>query len=345
VLIHATLEQYGRFLPGLHRESHELDQIADAVDAALRNYASPHRRTIRGLHRPFAVGEKTLVMGVVNVTPDSFSDGGRFLDPDRAIERGLKLAEEGADLVDVGGESTRPGASEVTPEAEWARIGPVLARLHGELKVPISVDTRHAAVAENALDAGADLVNDVGGLRDPEMRHLLARTGAPAVLMHMRGTPSTMQANLDYADVRAEVYGSLSDATEAAIAEGVESDRLLIDPGLGFGKSAAQNLELLAHLGEFRSMGFPIVVGASRKSFLGWALGNVPVEQRLEAGLAAAVVAAGEGADIVRTHDVAPTVRALTLVDSVRRPRPAEGRPGASPTRPRGATSNPSRVG
>jgi len=222
-------------------------------------------------------------------------------------------------VIDVGAESTRPGAIAVSPDAEWKRLEPVLAGLHGRLEVPISVDTRHAEVAARALDAGADWVNDVGGLRDPEMRRLLARTGAPAIVLHMRGDPGTMQSNTVYTDVRDEVYGALAEATERAIADGVAPTKLLVDPGLGFGKSAEQSLELLDHVGEFRSLGFPVVVGASRKSFLGAVTGKRPVDDRAEASVAAAVIAAIRGAELIRAHDVQATVRALAVVAAARR--------------------------
>jgi dihydropteroate synthase len=242
----------------------------------------------------------------------------------------LKLAREGADLLDIGAESTRPGASEVSVEEEWRRLEPVLTSLHTKTPVPLSVDTRHAEVARRALEAGADLVNDVSGLRDPEMRRLIARTGAPAVVAHMRGVPETMQRDTRYADVTGEVYAALAQAVALAVEEGVSAEGLLIDPGLGFGKSAEQNLELLARLSEFRSLGYPVLIGASRKSFLSRALGGVPPSERLEAGLAAAVIAARAGASYVRTHDVGPTVRALRLADAVERagfePEPSEPR-------------------
>jgi len=195
----------------------------------------------------------------------------------------------------------------------------VLSKLSEVSLVPISVDTRHPGVAARALDAGADLINDVGGLRDPGMRRLLARTGAPAIGMHMRGTPSTMQSATEYDDVLDEVFQALATATATAEAEGIARGALLIDPGLGFGKTAEQNFELLAHIGEFRSLGYPIVVGASRKSFLGAALGNAPISQRLEAGIAAAVLAAWDGVQVIRTHDVGPTVRALRFTQALRR--------------------------
>ncbi|MCI4357476.1 MAG: dihydropteroate synthase [Thermoplasmata archaeon] len=319
VVLTATLGQYQQLLPRLADGPPALQEVGTAIGTAITHRIRRSERIVRGLHRSFTVGGRTLVMGIVNVTPDSFSDGGRFFDPELAARQAHRLAEEGADLLDVGGESTRPGATAVSAETEWARIGPVLERLVGSISVPISVDTRHPAVAERAIEHGADLLNDVGGLREPGMRALVARSGAPVILMHMRGDPTTMRSNLVYTDLRAEVYGALSDACALAVSEGVHYDQLLIDPGLGFGKSPEQDLELLGHLSEFRSLGAPVVVGASRKSFLGWALGGAPIQARAEAGLAAAVAASQRGADIVRVHDVGPTVRALRLADRLPR--------------------------
>ena len=315
----ATPGQYRRLLEKLGRQPFGLRGVARAVADALRGYAARQPRTLPGLHRPIPVGGRTRVMGVVNITPDSFSDGGAFLAPEAAIERARTLETEGAEMIDLGAESTRPGAEEVSVEEEWNRLAPVLAGLHADTRVPISVDTRHAEVARRALEAGADLINDVSGLRDPEMRALLARSGAPAVVMHMRGEPATMQRDTSYADLRGEVFGALADALAGAAEDGIALGRLLVDPGLGFGKSPEQNLELLGHLGELRSLGCPVVVGASRKSFLGAALGGAGPEGRREAGVAAAVIAAREGAAYVRTHDVGPTVRALRFADAVGR--------------------------
>jgi len=314
-VLFATWGQYRRLLPKLERQPFRLKEIADEVDRALRAYVRRGPRTVPGAHRSFVVGDRPRVMGVVNVTPDSFSDGGRFLDPATAADEAARQAAEGADLIDVGGESTRPDASPTSAETEWQRVGPVLSALRDRLAVPISVDTRHPEVAANAVDAGADLINDVEGLRSEAMRRVVARTGAAAIVLHMRGTPSTMQQDLQYADLRGEVYAALASATDAARRDGVAPEKILVDPGLGFGKSAEQSLELLVHAGELRCLGYPVVVGASRKSFLGWALGgaNGPLE-RLEAGLAAAVIAAERGVALVRTHDVGATVRALRLV-------------------------------
>jgi dihydropteroate synthase len=278
-----------------------------------------------GAHHTLLLGERTRVMGVVNVTPDSFSDGGRFRDPGDAIIWAEVLASEGADVLDIGGESTRPGAVPVSPEVEWQRVEPVLRVLVGRVRVPISIDTRHPEVAARAVDAGVDIVNDVEGLRSEAMRRVVARTGAATVIMHMRGTPATMQQDLTYSDLRGEVLGWLRERTAAARSDGIAPEKIVVDPGLGFGKSPEQSLDLLDHAGEFRELGYPVLVGASRKSFLGWATGSPDPQDRLEAGIAAAVIAARAGVEIVRTHDVGPTVRALGLVAAVRSGRPFLG--------------------
>jgi dihydropteroate synthase len=321
VILLGSPGQYHQLFTKLRRPPSRLADIADAVESALDHYLSQAPRTIHGIHRSLSLGDRTRVLGVLNLTPDSFSDGGRYVTPPAALRRAREMVREGADAIDVGAESTRPGATTVSVAREIQRLEPVLGRLHEVLEVPISVDTRKPEVARKALALGADLVNDVSGLRDPAMRQLLVRTGAPAIVMHMRGTPRTMQRNVAYADLRGEVYAALADATARAIQEGVSPDQLLVDPGLGFGKAPEQNLELLHHLGEFRSLGFPVVVGASRKSFLGRATGGAPPAQRREAGIAAAVIAALRGAHVIRTHDVEATARALALVDAVRHGR------------------------
>jgi len=315
----ATWGQYRRLLPKLARQPFRLKAIGEEVDRALRAYVRHGPRTVPGAHGSLTLGDRPRVMGVVNVTPDSFSDGGKFLEPKDAISHALRLAAEGADVLDIGGESTRPGATPVSPEAEWRRVEPVIRGLTGQVSVPLSIDTRHAEVAAWAVEAGADLVNDVDGLRDEAMRRVVARTNAAAIVLHLRGTPPTMQADLTYPDLRGEVFRWLADRTDVALADGVDPDRLLVDPGIGFGKSAEQSLELLSHAGEFRSLGYPVVIGASRKSFLGSVLGSTDPADRLEAGLAAAVLAAERGVELIRTHDVGPTVRALAVVAATRR--------------------------
>jgi len=267
--------------------------------------------------RVLALGERTAVMGVLNRTPDSFYDGGRFADLDAALAAGERMAEQGADLIDVGGESTRPGAEPVEAEEQSRRVLPVIEALARRALVPLSIDTTHAAVARRALDAGAELVNDVSALEDPEMPALVAARAAGVVLMHRRGTARTMQLDTRYADLPADVGAFLRAAAERARAAGVPAERIFVDPGLGFGKSADGSLTLLRRLGQLARLGHPIVVGASRKSFIGQVL-ELPVEQRLAGSLAAAAAAAWLGAHVVRVHDVAPTVQVVRLIDALR---------------------------
>jgi dihydropteroate synthase len=247
-------------------------------------------------------------MGVLNVTPDSFSDGGRYLDPEAAIAHGLRLAAEGADVVDVGGESTRPGAPEVPSGTERDRVVPVIAALAPHVRV--SVDTRKPEVAEAAVDAGATLINDVSAALAP----VAAAAGVGWVAMHMRGTPATMQQDPRYDDVVAEVAAFL--AARAQEARDIGVDEVWVDPGIGFGKTAAHNLALLRHLRVLVALGFPVLVGTSRKGFLGALAGGAPPDDRLEGSVATAVWAMSQGAAMVRVHDVVPTVQAATLVGS-----------------------------
>lgn len=254
------------------------------------------------------------LMGVVNVTPDSFSDGGLFLDPDAAIAHGRELVDQGAEILDVGGESTRPGAEAVSAEEEQARVEPVVAGLSDWT---ISIDTSKLSVAEAALDAGASIVNDVTALRhDPEIGGLCAERGAGLILMHMQGDPRTMQANPVYDDVVDDVKAFLAERLRAAVDAGVDEERVWLDPGIGFGKALEHNLELLRRLGELRELGRPLVVGASRKSFIGKIDGS-DVTDRIGGSIASSVLAAAEGADVLRVHDVAETRQALALADAV----------------------------
>lgn len=254
------------------------------------------------------------VMGVLNVTPDSFSDGGRYLDPAAAEDRARQMLEEGAALIDIGGESTRPGAAPVEASAELARVLPVIERV-ARLDVVVSIDTSKPAVMREACAAGAGLINDVRALRQPGALEAARATGAAVCLMHMRGEPRTMQQDPVYADVVAEVRDFLASRLQACVDAGIPAAQILLDPGFGFGKSLAHNLSLLAHLSGLRGLGCPLLVGISRKSMLG-AVTGLPPEQRIHAGLAAAVLAVWQGASIVRTHDVRATVEALKLVAS-----------------------------
>ena len=265
----------------------------------------------------------TAIMGIVNVTADSFSDGGRFLDPGRALEHALRLVEEGADLLDLGAESTRPGggvygggARTVPAEEEIARLLPVLERLRPRVALPISVDTRKGAVARAALAAGADLVNDVSALAVPETAAAAAEAGAPVVLMHSRGELATMQSTIDFADVVSEVRAELAAARDRAIRLGVPADRIVLDPGLGFGKDSAQNFALLGDLGRLAPPGTPLVVGASRKAFLGTVDARPPDDRLPESlgAVAAALRAAPDHPLLVRVHDVLETLRFLAVL-------------------------------
>jgi dihydropteroate synthase len=256
----------------------------------------------------------TKLMGVVNVTPDSFSDGGLYLDPSAAVAHGLELVEAGAEVLDVGGESTRPGAEPVGVGEELRRVVPVVEALKG---TRVSVDTSKAPVAAAALDAGAEIVNDVTALRgDPEMASICAERGCTVVLMHMLGEPRTMQEDPRYEDVVDDVKAFLAERLEAAVAAGIDEERVWLDPGIGFGKTAAHNMELLRRLGELRELGRPLVVGTSRKSFIGRVDGS-PASQRLGGTIASSVLAAAEGADVLRVHDVAELRQALAVAAAI----------------------------
>jgi dihydropteroate synthase len=269
--------------------------------------------------RSVTTGARPLVMGIVNVTPDSFSDGGQFLDTTAAVEHALRLAAEGADILDVGGESTRPGSKAVPVDEELARVIPVVRALAARVDIPISVDTSKAEVARQALGAGASIVNDVTAARgDPDMVGVVREFGAGVVLMHMQGTPETMQLNPHYQNVVAEVRAFLASRVLAFQEAGVAADRLAIDPGIGFGKTFAHNMTLLRDLGELASIGRPVVLGVSRKGTLGQITGR-PRAERLAASLAAACYCASHGAaQILRAHDVAPTVDAAKVIAAIR---------------------------
>jgi dihydropteroate synthase len=255
-----------------------------------------------------------LIMGVVNVTPDSFSDGGLFLDADAAVEHGLRLVDEGADILDVGGESTRPGAEPVGEEEERERVLPVVERLARDAGARLSIDTTKLAVARAALDAGATLVNDVSAFRfDPGMAALVAETGAGCCLMHMLGEPRTMQEDPRYEDVVSDVKAFLEERLAFAVSEGIDEERVWLDPGIGFGKTVEHNLDLLRRLDEIVAIGRPVVVGTSRKSFLGKLVGGRDEHQRLPGTIATNVLALERGASVFRVHDVAQNADALAV--------------------------------
>lgn len=257
-----------------------------------------------------------VVMGVLNITPDSFSDGGRFLDPDKAVAQARAMVEEGAAIIDIGGESTRPGAAQVSAEEELDRVLPVLEALH-DVPVPISIDTTKPAVMAQAVAAGATLINDVRALQEAGALEVAASLGVPVCLMHMQGTPRTMQADPQYEDVVGDIHRFFEQRMEACLAAGIGEHNIVLDPGFGFGKNLAHNLALLRRLHEFLDLGRPLLVGLSRKSMLGKLLDDAPADQRLPGGIAAAVIAVWQGASIVRAHDVKATVDALKVCDAV----------------------------
>lgn len=265
------------------------------------------------------LSSRTHVMGVLNVTPDSFSDGGRYLRPDRALAHAERMAEEGADLIDIGGESTRPGALPVPLKEELRRVIPVIKRVAARCRLPISIDTSKAEVARQAIEAGAAMVNDVTALLgDPEMAGVVADAGVPVVLMHMRGTPETMQRSPRYRALMEELLCFFRGRIAAAVAAGIDRHRIVIDPGIGFGKTVAHNLEILNRLKLLARLNRPILIGPSRKSFLGRLI-DQSVDQRLEGTAAAVTAAVLHGAEVVRVHDVAEMVRVVRVADAIYR--------------------------
>ena len=280
--------------------------------------ATRRRFVLRLRSRRLVLGERTLVMGVLNVTPDSFSDGGRFFSAKRAIRHALEMQRAGADLIDVGGESTRPGSFGISAEEELRRVLPVLKGLKGRLRIPVSIDTVKAEVAEAALAAGAEMINDISGLRfDPRMAEVARRRRVPLLLMHIRGTPETMQKQPFARNIWRELERGLGWSVKEALRAGVKKSQLLIDPGIGFGKSAEQNLEILRGLERLKKFRLPIVIGTSRKTFIGKVLGGAPPEGRLWGTAATVAASVFGGAHIVRVHDVAEMAQVVRLGDSI----------------------------
>jgi dihydropteroate synthase len=271
------------------------------------------------------LGRRTLMMGVLNVTPDSFSDGGDFFHTKRAVHHALVMQRDGADIIDIGAESTRPGSHGISADEELSRLLPVLQALRDKLKIPISVDTQKSAVAESAIGAGAEIINDISGLRsDPELASVAAKHGVPLILMHMRGTPLTMQEGPFARDVVRDVIGGLRRSIALAKKLGVSQSQIVIDPGIGFGKSHSQNYELLAKLPELARLGFPLLVGTSRKGFLGATLAQhgkpAPAEKRVFATAATVTASILNGAHIVRVHDVAEMKQVALVADGLLEP-------------------------
>lgn len=319
VLLIGSRKQLDGLCRKLKLQPFGLSAISGELAALLHNTASSPaywqtaQRRIK-LDRP-------LIMGILNVTPDSFSDGGRFVDPDRAVEHALQLEAEGADIIDLGGESTRPGSPAVTDSEETSRILPVLERLAGRLNTPLSVDTWKSSVAAAAIAAGAEIINDISGFSfDPAMADVAARSGAGVVLMHTRGTPQTMQQDTSYKDLMGEIAAGLAASADHAISAGLTAEQIVLDPGIGFGKDIQGNLEILRRLSEFASLGYPLLVGSSRKAFIGKLLGKPATGERLFGTAATVALAVAGGAQILRVHDVAAMSDVARMTGAICRP-------------------------
>ncbi len=290
-----------------------------ALKAAVEGYEQRSFR-VKLAKRDLELGPRVAVMGILNVTPDSFSDGGLFFDESQAIDRALEMCDEGADIIDVGGESTRPGAGAVSAEDEVRRVAPIIQAVAEQVEQPVSIDTSKALVAREALAAGAQMLNDVTGLRgDPAMPGVAAESGAPVCVMHMLGTPRTMQRKPHYGDVMSEIAKSLRESMAIAHRAGVAAGQVLVDPGIGFGKTVEHNLEIMRRLHEFRSLGAPVLIGTSRKSFIGKALGKEKPEDRVWGTAATVAWAVAQGAAVVRVHDVAAAVDVVRMTEAMAR--------------------------
>ncbi|MCQ5375339.1 MAG: dihydropteroate synthase [Methanomassiliicoccales archaeon] len=289
--------------------------LVEMILIALKNYRSSSTKPIK-LSNQTLNFEKTIIMGILNVTPDSFFDGGMYFNKESAVERVFQMVDEGADIIDIGGESTRPFSTPIPETVERERVIPILEEVIPSIDIPISIDTRKPSIARKAVEIGAQIVNDVSGLRDPEMMRTVSELDVPVIIMHMLGDPQTMQLNISYEDVVGDILMFLAGQIREAEESGIDRDKIIIDPGIGFGKEVYHNLDILRRLREFRCLGRPLLVGASRKTFIGKVL-DLPKEERLEGSLASAAVSVINGADIIRVHDVKETVRVCKLIDAI----------------------------
>jgi len=325
IIIMGTLNQFDLLLEKLKTHpnlstatSEDRQRFISSIQTALYNFDNTVERAMECRGRRLTFGKRTLIIGVLNVTPDSFSDGGLYDDADTAVKRAKEMVAQGADIIDIGGESSRPGSDPVPVDEELRRVLPVIERLANESDVIISIDTYKSTVAEHALKSGAHIVNDISALNfDPNMGNVVANAGAPVVLMHIQGTPKNMQISPQYHALISEIISYLRDSIEKAEAAGVSAEKIIIDPGIGFGKTVEHNLEIIRRLKEFRCLGKPILIGASRKSFIGKIL-DLPVEDRIEGTIATVVSSIINGADIVRVHDIKQVQRAVKMVDAIR---------------------------
>lgn len=327
VIIMGTVNQIQSAIRNLKVQPFGLSGLAEELQAVLDTVVPDNRevREIQAGRFTLPLGTRTLVMGILNVTPDSFSDGGQYKSDGEAVGRAVEMANAGADIIDVGGESTRPGSEPVTMEEEMNRTIPVIEAIAGEVDVPISIDSYKSEVAERALEAGAVILNDISGLRfDPEMTRLAAESKAPIIIMHMQGVPRNMQENPEYENVVLDIARFLRARAQAAIDGGVDPGQIIVDPGIGFGKSLEHNLEIIRCLGQFKSLGYPVLLGPSRKRFIGGVLDRNTGERLLGTAATVALAVAG-GADIVRVHDVEQMVDVVKMSDAVVRMPGQEG--------------------
>ncbi len=326
ILLMATERQYRTIIRKFCKQPFGLAELAIELELILDNLHNFREFNIPCGARTLNIGLRTLIMGILNVTPDSFSDGGRFLNQDKAVARGLEMAREGADIIDIGGESTRPGYAPVSIDEELERVIPVIKTLVENIDIPISIDTSKPGVARAAIEAGASMINDITGLSNPDMVELVAEKKIAVFIMHMQGEPRTMQNDPRYDDVVDDIIEFFRERVALAGEHGIKRERIIIDPGIGFGKTLEHNLEILGRLEEFRVLGLPVMVGASRKSFIGklqesgagteMGMKN-RADERLEGSLAAAIISAQKGAGIVRVHDVRETRLALLVSDAM----------------------------
>ena len=310
VMLLGTVRQLEHLATKVLAQPFGLKKIGHDLKLLLTNLESSSIRVLNCRGKELRLGERTLIMGILNVTPDSFSDGGRYLKIEDAVAQAIRIVSEGADILDIGAESTRPGHLAVNAEEEWLRLEPILKRLLEQVSVPISIDTYKASVAAKALEAGAHIINDIWGLqKDPEIAQVVGEYQAPVVVMHN-------QDGTDYRHMMGDIFAFLRKSIEMAEANGLAGDQIILDPGIGFGKTTEQNLEVMARLSEFKTLGHPILLGTSRKSMIGNTL-KLPVEERLEGTLATSVLGVAAGVDIIRVHDVKENLRAVQMADAI----------------------------
>jgi dihydropteroate synthase len=317
ILIMGTLKQISALIKKIEKQPFGLNLIARNILEILKNI-SQNEYVLKTFRREIHLGKKTLIMGILNVTPDSFSDGGLYCSQQKAVERGLQMVDEGADIIDIGGESTRPGAASVSAAIELKRVLPVIESLVKQVKIPVSIDTTKAKVAKQTILGGAEIVNDISALSgDKKMARTIKDTGAAVILMHMRGNPRNMQkGDLVYDDLMGEITDYLKKSSEKALKAGVEKDCLVIDPGIGFGKTPEDNYKIIKNLSQLKELGMPVMIGTSRKSFIGKVTGGEP-DERIEGTAATVSAAIMNGCHIVRVHDVAAMKKVAAVTDAI----------------------------